>query len=117
MRRTHRVRLFAPPAESADPYTPSDPAWTPRGPEVDANLQPYLGGGRSGAVIQTPAGRVVEATWRAFVPAGTTVDLDDGLVVVSGVGPTTFRVAQVGPWEAPWDTELLLVETAEVIGE
>jgi hypothetical protein len=79
---------------------------------VDANLQPL-----TGSVQETAAGREVGATWRGFVPAGTEVEEGDGVVVLSGVGPTAYRVKQVGAQGAPWDTELLLDVTQEDIRE
>lgn len=104
------MRIYAPPAAAADPYAPAAASWTPRGAAIEANLQPL-----TGSVEQTAAGRAVEATWKGFVPAGTVVKQDDGVVVLSGAGPTAYRVKQVGEQGAPWDTELLLEETTETI--
>jgi len=110
VKRTHLVRAYAPPAAPVDPYAPSVPVWTPRGAAFHANLQPL-----TGKVEQTAAGRAMGATWRAFVPAGTGVEPDDGLVVLEGEGPRVYRVKDVGPQGRPWDTELYLDLTPEVI--
>lgn len=110
MERTHRIRLYDPPALDADPYDTAEAGWTAVGAEVAANLQPL-----TGSVQQTAAGREVGATWKGFIPAGVAVREDQGLVVTSGVGPRAFRVKQVGEQGAPWDTEVLLDTTEEVI--
>lgn len=111
MRRTHRIRLYAPPGVDADPYDSTDSAWT-AGAETVANLQPL-----TGSVQQTAAGRAVGATWQGFVPAGVAVEEDQGVLVLEGVGPSRYRVRQVGEQGAGWDTELLLAETLEEFGE
>lgn len=108
MKRTHRVQVYRPPASDANPYDATGSAWEASGNPVDANLQPL-----TGSVQQTAAGREVGATWRGFLPAGTAVAEGDGIQVLSGAGPSRFRVQQVGEQGAPWDTEVLLDRTEE----
>lgn len=94
-----------------DEYGASAPGWQPLAENVPANLQPL-----TGDVRQMAAGREIGATWKCFVPPGTSVREDAGVVVLSGVGPTTFRVRQVGQQGGKWDTEMLLGITQESIG-
>lgn len=112
MERTHRVQLYDPPASDNDPYAPGEPGWTKVGTELQANLQPL-----TGSVQQSAAGRQVEATWKGFLPAGTVVREDMGVVVLTGPGPLRYRVRQVGAHPPPWDTEVLLGATNEEIAE
>lgn len=112
MKRTHLVQLYDPPSADADPYDATEAGWTAVGAPVAANLQPL-----TGSVQQSAAGRQVEANWRGFLPPGTVVEEDQGVVVLSGTGPRAFRVRQVGEQGAPWDTEVLLGSTDEEIEE
>ena len=112
--RTHVVSFYRPAGAGADPYAePTAGAFeaVAVAANVPANLQPL-----TGSVQQSAAGREIGATWKGFVPAGTPVAEDFGVLVLSGPGSRRFRVAQVGEQGAPWDTELMLAETAEVFG-
>lgn len=108
MIRTHMVSIYR--KGFSDPDNTGRPAefYSAVVEAVNANLQPI-----TGAIRPTPAGREVEAEWRGFVSAGTDIQVDDGVLVTSGVGPTRYKVAEVGPQGPPWDIELLLELTKE----
>lgn len=110
--RTHVIAIYDPPPAAVDPYAPSDQRPTLVQAGIPANLQPL-----TGDVQQTAAGRVVDATWRGFVPPehGHLIREDRIVHVAEGVGPTTYRVRQAGQQGGRWDTEMLLAVTAEVV--
>lgn len=110
--RTHTIAIYDPPPAAVDPYAPSDPKPILVADGIPANLQPLTGN-----VQQTAAGRVVDATWKGFVPpAYGHLIVEDRIVhVTAGVGPTTYRIRQAGAQGGRWDAEMLLGVTAEVV--
>lgn len=112
--RSHVIAIYDPPPALEDPYMPSESWPTLVEAGIPANLQPL-----AGAVQQTGAGRVVDATWKGFVPAehGHLVTEDRIVYVQSGVGPAVYRIRQAAPQGGRWDTEMLLAVTAEAIPE
>ena len=115
--RTHRIDIFDPPAEDADPYDAMDSGWTTVANDVEVNLQPV-----GGTVRQAAAGREVEADVQGFAPAGTAFAPDQGVVVTAalmadaGMVGEHFRISSVGPQGGRWDTEFLLRRTEEEVG-
>lgn len=108
MNRTHEVSIYRKGFGDPDSEGMSVESYAVVEQAVGANLQPI-----TGAVRPTPAGREVEAQWRGFVSAGTDIQVDDGVLVTSGVGPTRYKVTEVGDQGPPWDIELLLELTEE----
>jgi len=104
--RTHLISIYRKSVGAKDATGAAATTWTSIATGVSANLQPMTGSVKPKAV-----GRDTEAIWKGFVPAGTDVQVDDGILVTTGVGPSRFLVGFEAPEGAPWDIELHLEDT------
>lgn len=115
---THIVHVHRPREVTGSAY--SAPAGrfepVPVAAGVHAVFQPL-----AGRVQQTPGGRVIEASAQMFVPSGTDIEPDDGVVLTAVLLPNVtpvgsrFIVKDVARMPPPWRTEVLLDRTDEEI--
>ncbi len=116
--RTHVVSVYRAGAAPIDPY--ADPPATRFGMPVRTGLRVSLEP-LTGSVQQTAAGRQIDASWRGYANWGIDIRSDDILLVTgvlqegAGALGERFRVKAAGPQGAPWDLELLLDTTTEVV--